>query len=104
MDRSATGRGENEYTSTKPRAIREVLEGVSLGRHTGVGRVGGARFLRRESVASIREAAGYGVLRQREDAIKRLAKPEENVARVKIEASELEPQVRRMERPASRRG
>ncbi|HEX9987984.1 MAG TPA: chromosome segregation protein SMC [Chloroflexia bacterium] len=107
LARRAYRSGENEYYINKSRVrLRDVLDVASkLGQAytvVGQGLVDAALSLRPEERRELFEEAaairGYYV--QREDALKRLAKTEENVARVNDLASELEPQVRRMERQA----
>ncbi|HET6262641.1 MAG TPA: chromosome segregation protein SMC, partial [Chloroflexia bacterium] len=107
LARRAYRSGENEYYINKSRVrLRDVLDVASkLGQAytvVGQGLVDAALSLRPEERRELFEeaAAIRGYFVQREDALKRLAKTEENVARVNDLASELEPQVRRMERQA----
>jgi chromosome segregation protein len=107
LTRRAYRSGESEYYINKSRVrLRDVLEVAStLGQAytvVGQGLVDAALSLRPEERRELFEeaAAIRGYFVQREDALKRLAKTEENIARVNDLASELEPQVRRMERQA----
>ncbi|MEO8287190.1 MAG: chromosome segregation protein SMC [Chloroflexota bacterium] len=107
LTRRAFRSGENEYYVNKSRVrLRDVLEVAStLGQAytvVGQGLVDAALSLRPEERRELFEeaAAIRGYFVQREDALKRLGKTEENIARVNDLASELEPQVRRMERQA----
>ncbi len=107
LTRRAYRSGESEYYINKSRVrLREVLEVAStLGQAytvVGQGLVDAALSLRPEERRELFEeaAAIRGYFVQREDALKRLGKTEENIARVNDLASELEPQVRRMERQA----
>jgi chromosome segregation protein len=107
LTRRAYRSGENEYYINKSRVrLRDVLDVAStLGQAytvVGQGLVDAALSLRPEERRELFEeaAAIRGYFVQREDALKRLGKTEENVARVNDLASELEPQVRRMERQA----
>src|SRR3954454_9651428 len=105
LTRRAFRSGENEYYVNKSRVrLRDVLEVAStLGQAytvVGQGLVDAALSLRPEERRELFEEAGAkrGYFVQREDALKRLGKTEENIARVNDLASELEPQVKRMER------
>jgi chromosome segregation protein len=105
--RRAFRTGENEYYINKSRVrLRDVLEiSQSLGQAytvVGQGLVDAALSLRPEERRELFEEAASirGYFTQREDALRRLTRTEENVARVNDLASELEPQVRRMERQA----
>src|SRR5438477_12510397 len=105
--RRAFRSGENEYYINKSRVrLRDVLDVASiLGQAytvVGQGLVDAALSLRPEERRELFEeaAAIRGYFVQREDALKRLARTEENTARLSDIASELEPQVRRMERQA----
>lgn len=107
LTRRAYRSGENEYYINKSRVrLRDVLEVAStLGQAytvVGQGLVDAALSLRPEERRELFEeaAAIRGYFVQREDALKRLGKTEENSARVNDLAAELEPQVRRMERQA----
>jgi chromosome segregation protein len=107
ITRRAYRSGENEYYINKSRVrLRDVLDVAStLGQAytvVGQGLVDAALSLRPEERRELFEeaAAIRGYFVQREDALKRLGKTEENIARVNDLASELEPQVRRMERQA----
>jgi chromosome segregation protein len=107
LTRRAYRSGENEYYINKSRVrLRDVLDIAStLGQAytvVGQGLVDAALSLRPEERRELFEeaAAIRGYFVQREDALKRLGKTEENIARVNDLASELEPQVRRMERQA----
>src|SRR6476646_1533276 len=107
LTRRAYRSGENEYYINKSRVrLRDVLDVAStLGQAytvVGQGLVDAALSLRPEERRELFEeaAAIRGYFVQREDALKRLGKTEENVARVNDLASELEPQVKRMERQA----
>src|SRR5437764_12977025 len=107
LTRRAYRSGENEYYINKSRVrLRDILEVAStLGQAytvVGQGLVDAALSLRPEERRELFEeaAAIRGYFVQREDALKRLARTEENVARVNDLAAELEPQVRRMERQA----
>lgn len=105
--RRAYRSGENEYYINKSRVrLRDVLEVAStLGQAytvVGQGLIDAALSLkpdeRRELFEEAAAIRGYFV--QREDALRRLVKTEENMARVNDLVSELEPQVKRMERQA----
>ncbi len=107
LTRRAYRSGESEYYINKSRVrLRDVLDVAStLGQAytvVGQGLVDAALSLRPEERRELFEeaAAIRGYFVQREDALKRLGKTEENIARVNDLASELEPQVRRMERQA----
>jgi chromosome segregation protein len=107
LTRRAFRTGENEYYINKSRVrLRDVLEiSQSLGQAytvVGQGLVDAALSLRPEERRELFEEAASirGYFTQREDALRRLTRTEENVARVNDLASELEPQVRRMERQA----
>jgi chromosome segregation protein len=107
LTRRAFRTGENEYYINKSRVrLRDVLEiSQSLGEAytvVGQGLVDAALSLRPEERRELFEEAASirGYFTQREDALRRLSRTEENVARVNDLASELEPQVRRMERQA----
>src|SRR5207248_10432352 len=107
LTRRAYRSGENEYYINKSRVrLRDVLDVAStLGQAytvVGQGLVDAALSLRPEERRELFEeaAAIRGYFVQREDALKRLVRTEENVARVNDLAAELEPQVRRMERQA----
>src|SRR3954452_713174 len=107
LTRRAFRSGENEYYINKSRVrLREVLDvAATLGQAytvVGQGLVDAALSLRPEERRELFEeaAAIRGYFVQREDALRRLGKTEENIARVNDLASELEPQVRRMERQA----
>src|SRR5205823_7161373 len=107
LTRRAYRSGENEYYINKSRVrLRDVLDVAStLGQAytvVGQGLVDAALSLRPEERRELFEeaAAIRGYFVQREDALKRLARTEENTARWSDLASELEPQVRRMERQA----
>src|SRR5918911_726158 len=86
--------------------LRDVLDvAATLGQAytvVGQGLVDAALSLRPEERRELFEeaAAIRGYFVQREDALRRLTRTEENVARVHDLAAELEPQVRRMERQA----
>lgn len=105
--RRAYRSGENEYYINKSRVrLRDVLDVAStLGQAytvVGQGLIDAALSLkpdeRRELFEEAAAIRGYFV--QREDALRRLNKTEENMARVNDLVSELEPQVKRMERQA----
>jgi chromosome segregation protein len=107
LTRRAYRSGDNEYYVNKSRVrLRDVLDVAStLGQAytvVGQGLVDAALSLRPEERRELfEEAAGIrGYFVQREDALKRLGKTEENVTRLSDLAAELEPQVRRMERQA----
>src|SRR4051794_15037444 len=107
LTRRAFRSGENEYYVNKSRVrLRDVLEVAStLGQAytvVGQGLVDAALSLRPEERRELFEeaAAIRGYFVQREDALKRLARTEENTSRLSDLAAELEPQVRRMERQA----
>ena len=107
LTRRAYRSGENEYYVNKSRVrLREILEIAStLGQAytvVGQGLVDAALSLRPEERRELfEEAAGIrGYFVQREDALRRLQKTEENIARVNDLVAELEPQVRRLERQA----
>ncbi|MEO6458607.1 MAG: chromosome segregation protein SMC [Chloroflexia bacterium] len=107
LTRRAYRSGENEYYINMSRVrLRDITELAStLGQAytvVGQGLVDAALSLRPEERRELFEEAatirGYFV--QREDALKRLSKTEENIARVNDLAVEQEPQVRRLERQA----
>jgi chromosome segregation protein len=107
LTRRAYRSGENEYYINKSKArLRDILEvAQALGQAytvVGQGLVDAALSLKPEERRELFEEAatirGYFV--QREDALRRLNRTEENIARVNDLAVELEPQVRRMERQA----
>lgn len=107
LTRRAYRSGENEYYINKSKArLRDILEvAQALGQAytvVGQGLVDAALSLRPEERRELFEEAatirGYFV--QREDALRRLNRTEENIARVNDLVVELEPQVRRMERQA----
>ncbi|MFL5734064.1 MAG: AAA family ATPase, partial [Chloroflexia bacterium] len=107
LTRRAFRSGENEYYINKSRVrLREVLDvAATLGQAytvVGQGLVDAALSLRPEERRELFEeaAAIRGYFVQREDALKRLARTEENTSRLSDLAAELEPQVRRMERQA----
>ena len=107
LTRRAFRTGENEYYINKSRVrLREILDlAQALGQAytvVGQGLVDAALSLRPEERRELLEEAASirGYFTQREDALRRLSRTEENVARVNDLASELEPQVRRMERQA----
>jgi len=107
LTRRAFRTGENEYYINKSRVrLRDILDlAQSLGQAYTVvsqGLVDAALSLRPEERRELFEEAASirGYFTQREDALRRLTRTEENVARVNDLASELEPQVRRMERQA----
>src|SRR6266568_527985 len=107
LTRRAYRSGESEYYINKSRVrLRDVLDVAStLGQAytvVGQGLVDAALSLRPEERRELFEeaAAIRGYFVQREDALKRLTRTEENIARVNDLAAELEPQVRRMERQA----
>src|SRR3954451_11059594 len=107
LTRRAYRSGENEYYINKSRVrLRDVLDIAStLGQAytvVGQGLVDGALSLRPEERRELFEeaAAIRGYFVQREDALRRLTRTEENVTRISDLAAELEPQVRRMERQA----
>ncbi|MGA7731483.1 MAG: AAA family ATPase, partial [Chloroflexia bacterium] len=107
LTRRAYRSGENEYYINKSRVrLREILEVAStLGQAytvVGQGLVDAALSLRPEERRELfEEAAGIrGYFVQREDALRRLQKTEENIARVNDLVAEFEPQVRRLERQA----
>ncbi len=107
LTRRAYRSGENEYYINKSRVrLRDVLEVAStLGQAYTVvsqGLVDSALSLRPEERRELFEeaAAIRGYFVQREDALRRLGRTEENMARVGDLAAELEPQVRRLERQA----
>src|SRR5437870_1892709 len=107
LTRRAYRSGENEYYINKSRVrLRHVLDVAStLGQAytvVGQGLVDAALSLRPEERRELFEeaAAIRGYFVQREDALRRLARTEENVTRLSDLAVELEPQVRRMERQA----
>jgi chromosome segregation protein len=107
LTRRAFRSGDNEYYINKSRVrLREVLDlASSLGQAytvVGQGLVDAALSLRPEERRELFEeaAAIRGYFVQREDAFRRLARTEENIARVHDLATELEPQVRRLERQA----
>src|SRR5204862_8105605 len=102
LTRRAYRSGENEYYINKSRVrLRDVLDVAStLGQAytvVGQGLVDAALSLRPEERRELFEeaAAIRGYFVQREDAMRRLSRTEENVARLNDLASELEPQVRR---------
>src|SRR5438270_7851238 len=107
LTRRAYRSGENEYYINKSRVrLRDVLDVAStLGQAytvVGQGLVDAALSLRPEARRELFEeaAAIRGYFMQREYALKRLGRTEENTARLSDLAAELEPQVRRMERQA----
>lgn len=107
LTRRAYRSGENEYYLNKSRVrLRDILDvASSLGQAytvVGQGLVDAALSLRPEERRELFEeaAAIRGYFVQRADALRRLQKTEENVARVNDLAAELEPQVRRLERQA----
>ncbi len=107
LTRRAYRSGDNEYYINKSRVrLRDVLDVAStLGQAytvVGQGLVDAALSLRPEERRELFEeaAAIRGYFVQREDALKRLTRTEENVTRLSDLAAELEPQVRRMERQA----
>jgi len=107
LTRRAYRSGDNEYYINKSRVrLREILDvAATLGQAytvVGQGLVDAALSLRPEERRELFEeaAAIRGYFMQREDALRRLARTEENVTRLSDLASELEPQVRRMERQA----
>ncbi len=107
LTRRAYRSGENEYFVNKSRVrLRDILDVAStLGQAytvVGQGLVDAALSLRPEERRELFEeaAAIRGYFVQREDALKRLQKTEENIARVNDLVAELEPQVRRLERQA----
>lgn len=107
ITRRAYRSGENEYYINKSRVrLREVLDVAStLGQAytvVGQGLIDAALSLRPEERRELFEeaAAIRGYFVQREDALRRLNRTEENMARVNDLVSELEPQVKRMERQA----
>src|SRR5437764_9362614 len=107
LTRRAYRSGESEYYINKSRVrLRDVLEVAStLGQAytvVGQGLVDAALSLRPEERRELFEepAAIRGYFVQREDALKRISRTEENVTRLSDLAAELEPQVRRMERQA----
>ncbi|MEA2573451.1 MAG: chromosome segregation protein [Chloroflexia bacterium] len=107
LTRRAYRSGENEYYINKSRVrLREVLEVAStLGQAytvVGQGLVDAALSARPEERRELFEeaAAIRGYFVQREDALRRLTRTEENMSRVADLVAELEPQVRRMERQA----
>ncbi|MEO5952799.1 MAG: chromosome segregation protein SMC [Chloroflexia bacterium] len=107
LTRRAYRSGENEYYLNKSRVrLRDILELAStLGQAytvVGQGLIDAALSLRPEERRELFEeaAAIRGYFVQREDALRRLQKTEENVARVNDLVAELEPQVRRLERQA----
>src|SRR5438874_3354672 len=107
LTRRAYRSGENEYYINKSRVrLRDVLDvAATLGQAytvVGQGLVDAALPLRPEERRELFEeaAAIRGYFVQREDALRRLARTEENVTRLGDLAAELEPQVKRMERQA----
>lgn len=107
LTRRAFRSGENEYYLNKSRVrLRDILELAStLGQAytvVGQGLIDAALSLRPEERRELFEeaAAIRGYFVQREDALRRLQKTEENIARVNDLVAELEPQVRRLERQA----
>ena len=107
LTRRAYRTGENEYYLNKSRVrSREILDvASSLGQAytvVGQGLVDAALSLRPEERRELFEeaAAIRGYFVQRSDALRRLQKTEENIARVNDLVAELEPQVRRLERQA----
>ena len=107
LTRRAYRTGENEYYLNKSRVrLREILDvASSLGQAytvVGQGLVDAALSLRPEERRELFEeaAAIRGYFVQRSDALRRLQKTEENIARVNDLVAELEPQVRRLERQA----
>lgn len=107
LTRRAYRTGENEYYLNKSRVrLREILDVASaLGQAytvVGQGLVDAALSLRPEERRELFEeaAAIRGYFVQRSDALRRLQKTEENIARVNDLVAELEPQVRRLERQA----
>lgn len=107
ITRRAFRTGENEYYINKSRVrLRDVLDLAStLGQAytvVGQGLIDQALSLRPEERRELFEeaAAIRGYFVQREDALKRLGKTEENITRLNDLASEIEPQVKRMERQA----
>ncbi|HEX8600295.1 MAG TPA: chromosome segregation protein SMC [Chloroflexia bacterium] len=107
LTRRAYRSGENEYYINKSRVrLREVLDVAStLGQAytvVGQGLVDAALSARPEERRELFEeaAAIRGYFVQREDALRRLTRTEENMSRVADLVAELEPQVKRMERQA----
>lgn len=107
LTRRAYRSGENEYYINKSRVrLRDVLDVAStLGQAytvVGQGLVDAALSARPEERRELFEeaAAIRGYFVQREDALRRLTRTEENMNRVSDLVAELEPQVRRMERQA----
>ncbi|HEX8220574.1 MAG TPA: chromosome segregation protein SMC [Chloroflexia bacterium] len=107
LTRRAYRSGENEYYINKSRVrLRDVLDVAStLGQAytvVGQGLIDAALSLRPEERRELFEeaAAIRGYFVQREDALRRLTRTEENMNRVADLVAELEPQVRRMERQA----
>src|SRR3954452_22999334 len=107
LTRRAFRTGENEYYINKSRVrLRDILElAQSLGQAytvVGQGLVDAALSLRPEERRELFEEAASirGYFTQREDALRRLSRTEDNVTRISDLAAELEPQVRRMERQA----
>jgi chromosome segregation protein len=105
--RRAYRSGENEYYINKSRVrLRDVLDVAStLGQAytvVGQGLVDAALSARPEERRELFEeaAAIRGYFVQREDALRRVTRTEENMSRVADLVAELEPQVRRMERQA----
>jgi chromosome segregation protein len=107
ITRRAYRSGESEYYINRSRVrLRDVLDIASaLGQAytvVGQGLVDAALSLRPEERRELFEeaAAIRGYYSQREDALRRLTRTEENTARVHDLVVELEPQVRRLERQA----
>ncbi len=107
VTRRAYRSGENEYYINRSRVrLRDVLDIASaLGQAytvVGQGLVDAALSLRPEERRELFEeaAAIRGYYSRREDALRRLTRTEENIARVHDLVVELEPQVRRLERQA----
>lgn len=107
LTRRAYRSGENEYYLNKSRVrLRDILDlAATLGQAytvVGQGLIDAALSLRPEERRELFEeaAAIRGYFVQREDALRRLQKTEENIARVNDLVAELEPQVRRLERQA----
>ncbi len=107
LTRRAYRSGENEYYINKSRVrLRDVLDVAStLGQAytvVGQGLVDAALSARPEERRELFEeaAAIRSYFVQREDALRRLTRTEENMSRVADLVAELEPQVKRMERQA----
>jgi chromosome segregation protein len=107
LTRRAFRTGENEYYLNRSRVrLKDIQEiAASLGQAytvVGQGLVDAALSLKPEERRELFEEAAEirGYFMQREDALRRLSRTEENTTRINDLLSELEPQVKRMERQA----